>query len=339
MSAPGDDCGLDDGDTKATTYVTPSVSTISTSKKSVNFSPLNEEISDNRQTDSVRSSRRASNRSSIVGTNTGSADSKDDPNNKRRQLKRSAGRQPFERLRSEVKYNQQKNSTRQNKPMGVILPWDPRYKAWWGFSVFWSIMTVFFETYQIAFADAGFDESSPNGSFILGYIFVAVFSLDMIFNFNLAYFDHNDDIVTDRKRIARKYMKCMFWIDLMGVFPFYNVVLAIAGPNTSEETSEYLSLLRLLRLFRLVRLHRVKQLFDALQFNTHVSLMTLTLVRNFGTALVWTHFAACVMYYISRQYEFDPEQTWIGGDWENLNTFERYLASLYWSVVTFTTVG
>jgi hypothetical protein len=250
------------------------------------------------------------------------------------------GKSPFEKLRSEVSTSPQKVlSEQKGAHKGIVFPWDWRYKCWWGFSVFWSIMTVFFETYQIAFAEAGFDDGKQVGAFVLGYLFVAVFSLDMIINFNLAYFDSNDDIVTDRRRIARRYFKCMFWVDLMGVFPFYNVALAIAGDSASEEAEEYLSLLRLLRLFRLVRLHRVKQLFDALQFNTKVSLMTLTLVRNFGTALVWTHFAACVMYYISRQYDFDPEKTWIGGDWEGLNTFERYLTSLYWSVVTFCTVG
>jgi CRP-like cAMP-binding protein len=67
--------------------------------------------------------------------------------------------------------------------------------------------------------------------------------------------------------------------------------------------------------------------------------MWLTLFRNFGVALVWTHFAACFFYFIARQYDFAPDNTWIGSLVEDLNGSERYLTSLYWAVITFTTVG
>lgn len=45
------------------------------------------------------------------------------------------------------------------------------------------------------------------------------------------------------------------------------------------------------------------------------------------------------MYFIARQYDFDPDNTWLGSLVEDLTGFERYCTSLYWSVVTFTTVG
>jgi potassium channel len=156
-------------------------------------------------------------------------------------------------------------------------------------------------------------------------------------SFNLAYYDEENNVVTDRVLIAKDYIRGMFWIDFIGVFPFYLFALRIAG-ETGEDTdlSRYLSLLRLLRL---VRLHRVKELFDILQYNTHVSLTALTLTRNFGAALVWTHFAACGMYFIARQKGYDDQQTWIGGLVYGQTPVERYITSLYWSVVTFTTVG
>ena len=205
--------------------------------------------------------------------------------------------------------------------------------VWWGFSVFISIMTIFFETYQIAFAPSGLADLS-SAAVILGFVFMGVFVADIVVNFNLAYMD-DTGVVTSRMQIAKNYMGFMFWVDLIGVFPFYMVALAISGEmGQDNDLTRYLSLLL---LFRMVRLHRVWQLFDALQYNTHISLTALTLTRNFGVALVWSHFAACVMYFIARQYRYDDEQTWIGGLVYGQSPFERYITSLYWSVGKFFT--
>jgi hypothetical protein len=147
----------------------------------------------------------------------------------------------------------------------------------------------------------------------------------------MAYYDKNDHLVTNRKEIAVHYLKRMFWLDLAGIFPTYYIALAITGQlRTQSSLASYLSLLRLIKL---VRLYRLKQLFDIVQYNPHISLMMLTLVRNFGFAITWTHFAACIIYFISSQYHFD-ETTWIGDVHDGMNRFEKYVLALYWSVVT-----
>jgi CRP-like cAMP-binding protein len=219
----------------------------------------------------------------------------------------------------------------------VLLPWNKKYKAWWGLTVFGAIVTMFFETYQIAFSPPGPYSVSDNSS-IIEYLLISIFVVDIIVNFHLAYFDEQDAIIYDRKSIARHYLAFMFWVDFVGVFPFYVVALACSGQlgNGDSKLAEYLALLRLLRM---VRLYRVWQLFVSLQYNTHISLMWLTIIRNFSAALVWSHFSACVIYFIAKQFDFDPDQTWIGGQVNDLNLFERYVTSLYWSLVTFCTVG
>ena len=217
---------------------------------------------------------------------------------------------------------------------GVIFPWNRRYKFWWGFTVLATILTAFYETYQIAFAPGG---ESTGSSALLGYLLMAIFALDMAINFNLAFYDEKDQIVWDRQAIASNYLRGMFIIDFLAVFPFYVVALAISG-EVGNDTSftQYLGLLRLLRL---LRLHRVKMLVDILQYSTKLSLMTLTLSRNFCFCLVWTHINACVFYFIARQLDFHQDDTWIGGSLQGTNGLERYTTSLYWSIVTFTTVG
>ena len=218
----------------------------------------------------------------------------------------------------------------------VIFPWNKYYKCWWGMTVVAATFTVFLITYQIAFMPGGLKPYADAPS-IIEYVLVAIFALDILINFNLAYYDERDEIVHDRASIARNYLRFMFWVDLIGVFPFYLVALAAAGALGEDTTlTQYLALLK---LFKMVRLHRMKQLFDILQYSTRVSLMWLTLLRNFGAALLWTHFAGCIFYFISRQDSFDEETTWIGGSIRGLSAFERYCTTLYWSVVTFTTVG
>jgi CRP-like cAMP-binding protein len=218
---------------------------------------------------------------------------------------------------------------------GVWFPWNQAYKLWWGFTVFCTFFTAFYETYQIAFGPGG---EARGGGAVIGYLLVGVFLIDMAVNFNLAFYDENDEIVWDRKRIAQNYVRGgMFWIDLLGSFPFYVLALAITGQTgTDDSYTQYLALFRLLRLFRL---YRVKQLYDILQYSTKISFMTLTLGRDFAVIMVWTHLHACIFYFISRQHNFDPDITWVGGLVAESNGMERYTVSLYWSITTFTTVG
>jgi len=201
--------------------------------------------------------------------------------------------------------------------------------------VFAAAFTIFLETYQIAFSNGGMTQAK--GTQILEYALLAVFVVDIFINFNLAYIDERDKVVYKHRAIAKKYLKGMFWFDMIGVFPFYPVALAISGEmgqNTSLSQS-----LAILRLFKMIRLRRVKDLFDILKYSTKISLMGLTLTRNFSAALVWTHLWACIMYFCARQFKFDPDNTWLGSQISGLNDFQRYTTSLYWSVVTFTTVG
>ncbi len=46
-----------------------------------------------------------------------------------------------------------------------------------------------------------------------------IFGLDIIINFFSAYYDKNDDIIIDKKKIAVRYLKGWFLIDFLGVFP------------------------------------------------------------------------------------------------------------------------
>lgn len=53
------------------------------------------------------------------------------------------------------------------------------------------------------------------------------------------------------------------------------------------------------------------------------------------------HSAGCFNYMIADRYP-DPRKTWIGAvypDFKQMRLWDRYIASMYWSIVTLTTTG
>lgn len=136
----------------------------------------------------------------------------------------------------------------------------------------------------------------------------------------------------------------MFWIDLIGVIPF-NTIVDITMDSNGHQRG-----LALLRLARLVRAHRLWALFRDFEINTHFHLIATTLIRNLTIVFLVGHCAACLFYYIAREYGFD-EDTWIGanldllsesdGEKEDISqdNWKKYVYSIYWSITTMTTVG
>lgn len=221
---------------------------------------------------------------------------------------------------------------------GVFFPWSKSYRVWWAFTVVAAVFTAFFETYQTAFAPAGVEFPFTDKNSIFEYILTLIFGLDILVSFNLAFYNERDEIIFDKKAIAHKYLRTKFWIDVVAVLPLQFLALIITGELGHGETklAQYLALLRLLRL---LRLYRIVDFLEQLQYDTRVSLLWGQLIKKFAATLMWTHVASCVLYFISKQYDFDEDETWIGGKVDEMTDFERYITVLYFSIVTFATVG
>jgi hypothetical protein len=211
---------------------------------------------------------------------------------------------------------------------GVIFPWMLSYKIWWLTTVAGTILTVFLCPIMIGFQREPGGFSHAGG--VLEAILMVLFAIDIGVKFDTAY--HKDGVLEyDRKKIVANYLSRLFWVDLIGVIPFDTIALAGAG-LVGQDTPKAL-LLSLLKLLTLVRLYRVKKFSYVLQFNARISLVTYTLVRNFCVAFAVTNFSGCIMYFIARVDGFG-EDTWIGPIVEGLTGWQRYITSLYWSVVT-----
>jgi len=216
---------------------------------------------------------------------------------------------------------------------GVFFPWVLSYKIWWAITAIGAIATVFFAPFQIAFQkESGYFNFF---SAAIDLTLTSIFVVDIFVNFNLVLYK-NERIVLERKEIITTYLQQMFWVDLIGVFPFETVALWATG-RLGEDDSEAL-MFSMVRLLGFVRLHRMKKLSDVLQYDARVSLLWFTLLRNFGAVLACTHIEACFMYYLARLHDFG-EDTWLGPKVADMTGFDRYVASLYFSITTFATVG
>lgn len=218
---------------------------------------------------------------------------------------------------------------------GIILPWNPTYQIWWYITVAGSICTAFFGPFQVGFEDepGAFNDAAAVFELFLNLIF----AVDIVVNFNLAIYKKNELIVFERKDIFLEYSSCMFWVDLVGVFPFQSVAMVFAGYLGTVSPSNLL-LFSLLRWLQFVRLHRLRKMSEYLQYDARVSLLSFTLLRNAMVVVSVTHFEACTIYFIARYYGFG-ENTWLGPLVDDMTGFQRYTTSLYWSIVTFCTVG
>ena len=95
----------------------------------------------------------------------------------------------------------------------------------------------------------------------------AMFYLDFILSFLSGYRESDDDdVVTDLKKIAIKYLQGWFFIDLISVFPFQHINFGKGSSNV--QATKLIRLARLPRLFKLMDISRIQGLLKAFQGET-----------------------------------------------------------------------
>ncbi len=91
---------------------------------------------------------------------------------------------------------------------------------------------------------AFFDESTP-GWVALESVINFIFFIDMILSFISAYYNRKEVLVLNRRRIACKYLKGWFLIDLISILPLQLV--------TGSMINQFGKMARLLRVQKLLR--------------------------------------------------------------------------------------
>ena len=241
---------------------------------------------------------------------------------------------------------------------------DPRSKWMKRWDMIIAVALVYTATvtpYEVAFLDTkpGYRMNSGLPTFPIYLINVLIditFFTDMCFNFNLIYLDEvaaNGSYVTDRGRIVRRYLRGFFVVDLMSIIPYHEM---------DAGGLKVLKLLRLLRLFKLLRILRSGRILKRLEDSMNVDYNVLALFKFILGTLMIAHWLACIWQLLARtegnkdDWVSNYYSNWVDADrmsdcydaseFRNeflaccgISTWSMYISSLYWALVTMSTIG
>ncbi|XWS27197.1 hypothetical protein CRYUN_Cryun26dG0094300 [Craigia yunnanensis] len=210
----------------------------------------------------------------------------------------------------------------------ILSPFDSRYRSWDKFLVFLVFYTAWVSPFEFGFL------SKPQQPLsITDNVVNAFFALDIVLTFFVAYLDKTSYLLEDEpKKIAWRYLRTWFLFDVISIVP-----AEIARHIFPHSVPSY----GLLTLLRLWRLRRVSQWFSRLEKDKNYSYFWVRCLKLICVTLFAAHFAGCIFYYIAAHYH-NPERVWLylyTKDWQQLSILERYVTSMYWSIVTLTTIG
>ena len=172
------------------------------------------------------------------------------------------------------------------------------------------------------------------------------FTFDMVLNFFLAYRNTEDGVwVRSHAKIAARYLRGWFLIDLLSVLPFD--VFGVTMNNASVSQLRMLRFIRLARLVKLMRVLRVGRIFKRWESTMNVHYSVLALAKFIGWMLMLSHWLACMWELTSlveAMTEFHDDGsvivTWREASGiAELPPSERYLKCVYWAAMTLSTIG
>eukprot|EP00439_Symbiodinium_sp_Y106_P035430 s3340_g4.t1 len=172
---------------------------------------------------------------------------------------------------------------------------DPQHpgKAVWDVGI--SIMIVYsvlVEPFRICF---GVEISS---AMLAIDIFVdCLFVIDIVLTFFTAYLDEREVLVTNRLRIAQRYLRGFFVIDVASVFPAELFLLAIQPDIATQARA--VKLLRLVRLMKLGRLFKLKRLVLLVEEKLNFSLQVMDMLKMLVKVLFIVHWLACLTFLVA----------------------------------------
>ena len=159
------------------------------------------------------------------------------------------------------------------------------------------------------------------------------FLLDIFLNFFTSYRYEGTD-VSDKKKIAIHYLKTFFIIDLAA-----NLPLDALLRDSQDLQFHGISLILVLRMLHLLRIVRLFVIFRQWEEQSWSNSGLLRIIKFFVTVMLLIHWIACVWYLIAFMDGF-PLDCWVVAmGIKDADPVTLYIRSLYWTIVTMTTVG
>ncbi|KAG7400295.1 hypothetical protein PHYBOEH_006235 [Phytophthora boehmeriae] len=198
------------------------------------------------------------------------------------------------------------------------------------FRLFWDIISIYFIFYNALVLPfkASFDVTANDSGF---ESFLDIFfAIDIILTFNTAV-EKDGSISYSRRLAAERYVRTWFAVDLIAAMPYKYMV-----PESNAYLRRSVKLLRLVRLLRLLRISRIlRRIQNAIFIRSTLS----SLMKYCLMVLFISHWFSCCFHAIGSA---DIERSWIkryGLDEPYAGKWDRYIAALYVSVQTLSTIG
>ncbi|KZV21391.1 K+ channel family protein, partial [Dorcoceras hygrometricum] len=212
----------------------------------------------------------------------------------------------------------------------IVSPFAPCYRAWEMFLILLVIYSAWISPFDFAFLSYKRDAHLVFDNIVNGF-----FAVDIVLTFFVAYLDSQSYLlVDDPHKIAARYLSTWFVFDVCSTVPFQYLSALFTDHNGGLGY-------KLLSMLRLWRLRRVSSMFARLEKDIRFNYFWTRCTKLISVTLFAVHCAGCFNYVIAHRYH-DPSRTWIGAVFPNfkqMSHWDRYVISLYWSIVTLTTTG
>ncbi|GJN24669.1 hypothetical protein PR202_gb12423 [Eleusine coracana subsp. coracana] len=210
----------------------------------------------------------------------------------------------------------------------IISPYDPRYRLWENSLIALVAYSAWMAPFELGFVP------DPGGALAAADNAVdAAFAVDIALTFFVAYTDRRTFLLQDHPAcIAWRYATSWLALDVASTVP-----TQLSRRLLPPQARSY----NFFGMLRLWRLRRVGALFAHLEKDRKFSYFWVRCARLVCVTLFAVHSAGCLYYLLADRYP-DPANTWLHTsmpDFHNESVWSRYVASLYWSITTLTTVG
>jgi hypothetical protein len=183
-----------------------------------------------------------------------------------------------------------------------------------------------------------FSISKQNRSFTIIFIFIdVIYILEIIINFFRSYKNFDERLIKRAKTIFSHYLKTWFLIDLIQAFPYFSFFHYLEKTNIFENKRIYILLL--IKAIKIYKIHEdnstISSLVDYFSKNEIIddNLHIIEIIFFFLSCL---NISTCLYIFLGR----NSNPSWIvAKNIQDENYLDIYLASLYFIIVTITTVG
>ncbi|KAK7293785.1 hypothetical protein RJT34_16659 [Clitoria ternatea] len=208
----------------------------------------------------------------------------------------------------------------------VISPNNHHYRLWCNF-----LMVLVFYTAWVCPFEFGFLDNSKGPLAIVDNVVNGFFVIDIVLTFFIAYLDKSTYLfVDDHKLIALRYAKSWLVLDVIATIP-YEVVCMVLPPEL--RTYGYFNILRLWRL------HRASAMFARMEKDRNYNYFLTRCAKLTCVTLFSVHAGACFFYFLAAQHK--KKNSWLEliPDAIDQDLWGKYVASVYWSITTLSSVG